>query len=58
MNHFNDEKTPGIIRLPTINRSIKIEKTKYISFMLEEYMKYAGKNMGKYRIEVNIFEKV
>lgn len=38
--------------------SIKIEKIKYISIMLEEYMKYAWKNIGKYRIEVDIFEKV
>ena len=37
---------------------IKIEKIKYISIMLEEYMKYAWKNIGKYRIEVDIFEKV
>ena len=37
---------------------IKIEKKKYISIMLEEYMKYAWKNIGKYRIEVDIFEKV
>lgn len=38
--------------------SIKIEKIKYISIMLEEYMKYAWKNIGKYKIEVDIFEKV